>query len=272
MTSERLVSPNWRTGFDIFVTRSLSLVVALILVVIVCVSSFMLLTFPAIAGYYHAVRHSKREEYFIDLPNVFRTNSLVLKGMAVHFIPSYIVGVVGLLPAVLLFLAPVLPWSIVGDEWMYASLPLMLLWVPAFFLMGITVFSAYPRLIATNNAIESLRYAISAGKARPLLAFVRGFLLLYPIPGWIIHFTMVLSYPFIVAWAVSTTNDIEEEQLEVDGRRPDLLVGVLATLVLAFVLVGFCYLFVELWEIAGFAVWLVLSLIIVFLWARRFNK
>jgi len=86
----------------------------------------------------------------------------------------------------------------------------MILWLPSFFLVGMAVFNGYPRLITTNDGIGSLRYAISAGKAKPLLALVRGFILLYPIPGWILHWLMVLSYPFLTAWAIGTALDTTE--------------------------------------------------------------
>jgi hypothetical protein len=80
-SSELLPQPNWRRELDAFLSRPVSLVAALIFAVTVCVVSFMLLTFPAIASFYYAVRHSRREDYFIDLPNVSRTASLVLVGM-----------------------------------------------------------------------------------------------------------------------------------------------------------------------------------------------
>lgn len=271
MASESLERPNLRKGLEIFASRPLSLVAALILGVIVCVASFMLLTPPVIAGYYYAVRNSGREEFFIDLPNITRTTSLVVTGIGRYFIPSYIVGFCGLLPALVLFIAPVLPASILGDDWMYAGIPLMILWLPAFFLMGVTVFNAYPRLIATNDSIDSIRYAFSVGKANPLIPIARGFMLLYPIPGWIIHFLMVFTYPVITAWAVSATGDTTEKWSEVAERSRRLWVGVGSGLALSAVLVSFCFLFVILWETIGFIVWLVFACASVFIWARRFN-
>jgi hypothetical protein len=231
----------------------------------------MLLTFPVIAGYYYAVRNSRREEFFIDLPNITRTTFLVLSGVGRYFVPSYIVGFCGLFPALFLFIAPVLPASILGDNWMYVGIPMMLLWLPAFFLMGVTVFNAYPRLIAANDSIDSIRYAFSVGRANPLISIARGFMLLYPIPGWIIHFLMVFSYPIITAWAVSATGDTTERWHEVEERSRSLWIGVATGLVLSAVLVGFCFLFVSLWEIAGFVGWLILCFISVLLWARKYS-
>ena len=267
----QIKQPNWRTGFNIFMTRPLSLVVALIFAIIICLASFMLLAFPVVAGYYYAIGNSKREEFFIDLPNVLRTTSLVTSGMGKYLIPSYIVGFLGLVPALILFLAPVLPASLLGDNWTYVSIPLMILWLPAFFLMGVTIFNAYPKLITTADGIGAIRYAVSVGKANRLLAVARGFVLLCPIPGWIIHFLMVFSYPIITAWAVSATGDTTEEWYEAQASFRSLWVGVATGLVLSGILVGFCFLFVSLWEIAGFVGWLVLSFISVFIWARRYN-
>ena len=191
-------------------SRPLSLVTALILAVLICLASFMLLTFPVIAGYYYAVRQSKREEYFIDLYNIFRTAFLVLGGIRKYFVQSYILGLTCLLPAAALYVAPVLPMATAGERGIYASLSLMLLWLPSFFLAGVTVFNGYPRLIATNDGIGSVRYAVSAGRAKPLLALARGFMLLYPLPGWILHWLMVFSYPLLTVWAIGAAADTTE--------------------------------------------------------------
>ena len=268
MTVAPLKQPDWQTGFNVFGSRAFSLIAAFILAVIMCIASFMLLTFPVITGYYYAVRHSRREEFFIDLPNIVRTVFLVLEGIGRFFFQSYVVGLLGLLPAIILFLTPVLPWSILESEaWMYASIPLMILWLPAFFLMGVTVFNAYPYLIATNDGIGAMRQAFSAGRDKPLIALARGSMLLLPLPGWLIHFLMVFSYPIITAWAVAETEDAPHVQ-----RVAGLWEGVASGLVLAAAMLGACYLFVGLWETAGFIVWLVFCFIAVMLWARRYSS
>jgi hypothetical protein len=206
--SERLLTrPDWRTGLGIFGSRALSLVAALILAICISLGSFMLLALPAIAGYYYAVRHSKAERYFIDFPTIVRTAGLVVAGMAKCFGGSYVVGLTLLVPAWALLLAPVLTWSLLSDESMYAGLPLMVLWLPSFFLMGVALFNAYPYLVATNDSIGAVRYAVTTARREPGAAFVRGCIILFPVPGLIIHFLMALSYPIIAAWAVSETDE-----------------------------------------------------------------
>jgi len=191
--------------------------------------------------------------------------------MRKFFIPSYIIGFLGFFPALILFLAPVLPASILGNSWIYIGIPLMILWLPAFFLMGITVFNAYPKLLTDTDGISAIRYALSVGKANSPVALARGFLLLFPVPGWVIHFVMVFSYPVITAWAVSATGDTTENWYQVQKISRHLWVGVGTGMVLSAILVGLCFLFVSLWEIAGFIGWLIFSFISVFLWARRYN-
>lgn len=264
--------PNWRTGFEIFATRPLSLVSVLILAVILCVISWMLLFFPVIAAYYFAVRQSRREEYLIDLNSILRTTALFLKGIPTYFVQSYILGLIGLLPAAILFFIPVVPLYVAEDHaWAYyVSLVLSVLWVPALFMAGVTVFNGYPRLIVTNNSIDAIRYAVSEGKANPLLALARGFLLLSPVPGGILHFTMVLSYPWLTAWAVATSGDIDElERKEKETEGLSMFGAVGLTLLLAAVMVGACFLFVGLWHTAGFIVWLIFSFILVFIFVPK---
>ena len=126
MASEQLGHPDWRRGLETFATRPLSLVAALILALLICLASLMLLIFPVITGYYYAVRQSKKEEYFIDLYNIFRTTSLVFGGIRRYFVQSYILGLTTLLPATALYAAPVLPWVIAGERGIYASMCLLL--------------------------------------------------------------------------------------------------------------------------------------------------
>ena len=166
MSSTPLAEPNFRKGLEIFASRPVSLVAALIAAVVVSVVSFMLLLFPVIAAYFYAVRQSRKEEFFIDLGNVLRTTSLVFGGIKRYFVQSYLMGILGLLPALLLLLAPVLLFGWAGEDWRTLSLILQILWLPAFFLMGSVVLYGYPCLIASNSAIGSLRYAFSAGKSK----------------------------------------------------------------------------------------------------------
>jgi hypothetical protein len=256
MEGQHLPQPNLRKGLEIFATRPLSLVASLILAVVISVVTFLLLTFPVIAGYYYAVRQSMREEYFIDLNNVFRTNSLVFSGIKRYFVQSYILGITGLIPAVGLLLVPLVPFEIGGEQWKWLSLILQILFLPAFFLAGAVVLYGYPCLIATNNAIGSLRYAISAGKAKLLKVLAVGFILLFPITGFIFHLLMILTYPLIVSWAVVVTADTSESLIEVKGKGEGVLPGMLLSLFLVAVAGGLCYLSVSLWGGPGFVAWL----------------
>jgi hypothetical protein len=207
MISPPLKEPKLRRGLEIFASRPISLVVALIAAVVVFMVSFMLLLFPAIAAYFYAVRHSRREEYLIDLENVFRTNGLFFKGIGTYFIQGYIMGILGILPALALLLIPILPLELYNAEGRNLSLILQILFFPAFFLMGSVVLYGYPCLIATNSAIRSLGYAVSKGKSKLLKVMALGLVLLVPIPGAIFHLFMPLTYPFLVSWAVSDTAD-----------------------------------------------------------------
>ncbi len=272
MGDEEITQPNWRTGLEIFITRPLSLVGVLIVAVILIVISWMLLLLPAIASYYFAVKYSRREEYLIDLNSIFRTTGLFLRGIPTYFVQSYILGLIGLLPAAILFFIPVVPLYVAEDHtWAYyVSLVLLVLWVPALFLAGVTVFNGYPRLIVTNDGMDAIRYAVSEGKTNPLLALARGLLILSPIPGGILHFMMVLSYPWLTAWAVATSDDIEEiEKAKKETEGISMLGAVGLTLVLAAVMFGACFIFVGLWHTVGFVIWLIFCFILVFLFVPR---
>ena len=269
LKAERLAQPNLSKGLEIFATRSLSLVLAFIIAVVVCVISFFLLTFPVIAGYYYSIRYSRRERYFIDIENIMRTAFLVFRGIRIYFIQSYVFGLLGFLPIAILFFSPLLPWILAGDQGMHLGLILQILWIPAFFLTGIMVFHGYPHLIATNDGRESLRYAFAMGKARPFPAIGRGFLLLYPIPAAIFHFLMVLSYPILVGWAVAATDDVEERKPEVQAQGKVTLVKLLLTLALAGVMFGIIYLLSWLLGGLGLFIGLGLSFALALLFARR---
>lgn len=272
MDHEEIAQPNWRTGLEIFITRPLSLVGVLIIAVVLSVMSWMLLLLPTIAAYCFAVKHSRKEEYFIDLNSILRTVGLFLSGIPRYFVQSYILGLTGLVPAVILFFVPIVPIMVAEDHaWAYyVSLLLLALWIPALFLAGATVFNGYPRLIVTNNGIDAIRYAVSEGKAKPLLALARGSLILSPIPGLIFHFLMVLSYPWLTAWAIATSADIEDIEEKKRGAEGISMFAALGlTLLLAVVMVGACFLFVGLWHTAGFVIWLIFSFVLVFLFIPR---
>jgi hypothetical protein len=219
MTCNQIVQPDLRRGFAIFTSRPLSLITALILAIVLCIISFLLLTFPVIAGYYYAVRHSKREEYFIDLNNIFRTAFFIFTGIKRFFIQSYILGIIGILLAIILLVIPLLPLQVAGEQGKFLSIVLQILWLPAFFLYGGVVLYDYPHLISTNNAIGSLRYALSEGKASFFKTLFVGFLILFPIPGVIFHLLMGLTYPFLVAWAVSVTDNNNEFPLKIRAKK-----------------------------------------------------
>lgn len=273
MENQALPPPSLQTGWQIFVSRSLSLIAAFIMAVILCVISFFLLTFPVITGYYYAVRHSRREEYFIDMVNISRTTALLFRGIGKYFFQSYIFGIIGLLPVVVLFIAPVLPAIISPEKGLTLSLILQILWIPTFFLAGAVIFYGYPHLVATNSGIASFRYALSMGKANPLAAIGRGLLLLYPIPAALFHFLMVFSYPILVGWAVASTDDESfKVKKEVSAPGEITLKKLLLTLLLAAVMVGILYLFAGLWGGIGFFIGLGLCFTLALLFAKRITR
>jgi hypothetical protein len=253
MSTAPLAEPRFRKGLEIFESRPLSLVAALIVAVVVCVVSFLLLFFPVIAAYFYAVRQSRREEYFIDLENVLRTSALIFAGIKRYFIQSYVLGILGLLPALALLLAPILPLELAGEEGQTMSLVLQILFLPAFFLMGSLVLYGYPYLIATNSAVGSIRYAVSKGKSKFFKVIALGFVLLIPIPGAIIHLLMGLTYPLLASWAVSDTADDTERLLPFEKKeRTSRALGLFGIAMLG----GLLYLCINLWGGPGFVAWL----------------
>ncbi len=273
MESQALPSPSLQLGWQIFVSRSLSLIAAFIMAVVLCVISFFLLTFPVIAGYYYAVRHSRREEYFIDLVNISRTTALLFRGIGRYFVQSYVFGIIGLLPVAVLFFFPVLPAIISPEKGFILGLFLQILWIPTFFLAGAVIFYGYPHLIATNRGIASFRYALSMGKTKPLATIGRGVLLLYPIPAALFHFFMVFSYPILVGWAVASTDDESfEVKKEVVAPGEITLKKLFLTLLLAAVMVGILYLFAGLWGGVGFFIGLGLCFTLALLFAKRITR
>jgi len=242
-----LPEPNLRQGLHIFASRPFSLVAALILVIVIFLGTFMVLVFPAIAAYFYAVRQSRREEYFIDLNNIVRTCGLVFGGIKRYFLQSYLLGIVGLLLPVALLLAPLVPLKMMGSEGKTLSLVLQVLYIPAFFLAGAVVLYGYPDLIATNDAIRSLRRAIASGRAKLWKVLALGFVLLCPLPGFVVHLLMVLSYPFIAAWAVSATADPTEIWSEPGVKERQKVPGMLVAFTLVAIAAIGGYLLFRLW-------------------------
>ena len=267
-------NPNLNAGWQIFVSRSLSLITTFIIAVVLCVISFFLLTFPVIAGYYYAVRHSRREEYFIDLVNISRTASLLFRGISRYFFQSYIYGIIGLLPVVILYFLPVLPVLISPEKGLILSLVLQFLWIPAFLLGGAVIFYGYPYLIVTNSAVASFQYAISTAKAKSLPTIGRGFLLLFPFPAIAFHFLMIFSYPILVSWAVATTDDEKVAGIKKGGPATSEITFTkfLLALLLAGVMIGILYLFAWLFGGIGFFIGLGLSITLGLLFMRKITR
>jgi hypothetical protein len=256
MVRNQIVQPSLHKGWHIFASRPISLVVALIFAVVICVISFFLLTFPVIAGYYYAVSQSKREEFFIDLGNVFRTTFLVLSGVRKYFFQSYVLGLFGLVPPIVLLLIPVLA----VEQGSSLSIVLQVLWLPALFLAGAVVLFGYPYLLATNQGFGALGHAVSMGKAKPVLVFGVGVLILFPIPGAIFHLLMVFSYPILAASAVASTADATERLLEIFEREERKKRGLGFYVVVLAIVFGGCYFFEQLWGGPGILFWLGLCL------------
>jgi len=121
--------------------------------------------------------------------------------------------------------------------------------------------------------MASFRYTLSMGKAKPLAAIGRGFLLLYPIPAALFHFLMVFSYPILVAWAVASTEDETfEAKKDVSVPGEVTLKKFLLTLLLAAVMVGILYLFAGLWGGIGFFIGLGLCFTLALLFAKRITR
>jgi len=158
---------------------------------------------------------------------------------------------------------------IADERGIYASLILQILWLPAFFLAGAIVFYGYPYLIATNNGIGSLRYALSAGKTKLFGTFARGFLLLFPLPAAIFHFFMVFSYPLLTAWAVATTGDTAEKKQEIHFEKRVSFGSIVFGLGLAAVMFCIIYILAWMWGGAGLFIGLGISFFLVFLFRKK---
>jgi hypothetical protein len=268
-----LTTPSLQRGWEIFSSRPLSLVFAFIVAVVICVVSLFLLTFPVIAGYGYAVRQSRREKYFIDINAMLRTTALLFRGIKIYFGQSYVFGFLGILPTAILFFITVLPiLTSTNQKALILSLALEILWVPAFFLAGAFVFFGYPYLIATNQGKDAIRYALSVGKSEPLATTGKGFLLLFPLPGWIIHFLMIISYPILASWAIAATDDPANAQQEVFGQGQATFAKLILGLILAAVMVFVLHFSVAWWGGIGFFIGLGISFILAFVFASKVLK
>jgi hypothetical protein len=219
MDETQVTEPSLVRGWRIFSSRPLALIAALIVAVIVSVITFLLLVFPVITGYYYAVRQSRRERFFIDLETVAGTTGDLFVGIRKYFLASYVIGILGLVVPLLMLVLPVVALG-EGRELTLPSLIFGVLWVPAFFLLGSVVLYGYPALIVSGRATASLGYAVSAGRDTPVRAFLLGFLILFPVTGFLFHVLMVFSYPILVASALGTARQVELELPE--GADPEL--------------------------------------------------
>ena len=264
MSATQIVGPSLRRGWTIFASRPLSLVVVLIAAVAISVVSFLLLTFPVIAAYYYAVRQSRREEYFIDLNAVAGTVLHFFVGIGKHFWKSYWLGVVGLLVPGGLLVLPAVVLEVAGQRSLPFSLILMVLWLPAFFLTGAAVLYGYPYLVSAQKG-SALGYALSRGKARPFSVVALGFLLLFPIPGFIFHLLMVFSYPILVSSSLGIAEDMGIQERGIAGAQEVTLGRLGIALALAAVMFGLIFLLAWVWSGVGFFVGIALSFLLAFL-------
>jgi len=271
MDGTQVAEPSLARGWKIFSSRPLALIAALIVAVIVSVVTFLLLVFPVIAGYYYAVRESRRERFFIDLEAVARTTADLFVGIRKYFLASYVIGMPGLVVPLLILVLPVVALG-EGRELTLLSLVFGVLWVPAFFLLGSVVLYGYPYLMLSGRATASLSYAVSAGRDTPVRAFLLGFLILFPVTGFLFHVLMVFSYPILVASALGTARQVELELPEGAGpklaefvRAQEVTPGRLALgLGLAALMFGVVYGCAWLWGGAGLFVGLGISFLLVF--------
>ena len=135
---------------------------------------------------------------------MFRMNSKFFYGLKRYFFPSFVLGLFGLVPSLLLSIAPAFPLqngSESGVIWWTLSLEVLLL--PAYFLAGSVVLYGFTQLIRTGRGFHSLSYAVKTGARSLLKVLLLGFLLLFPITGFVVHLLMIFTYPIIVGWAVS---------------------------------------------------------------------
>jgi hypothetical protein len=217
-----------------------------------------MLALPVIAGYYYAVRNSRREEYFIDLNNIFATLGHVFVGIRRYFWKSYWLGFVGLLVPVALLILPAVLWQVTGKPLLYPGLALAILWLPAFFLAGAIVLYGYPYLMARPDG-SAVRYALSGARKRPFLTAGIGVLLLFPIPAFVFHLLMVFSYPILVASSLGIAGDMGTPEAIGLGAQEVTLGQLGVAFALAAVMFGITFLLAWLWSGVGLFVGLAVS-------------
>ena len=216
---QALARPSLRLGWAIFASRPISLVAALIVAVVLLVTSFGLLAPPILAGYYHAVRASRRERFLIDLERVLGAVGELFRGIGRHFGRSYLLALGGLLVPLALMLAPAVLLELRGPGAAGWAIALQVLFLPAFAVAGATLLHAVPALVSTDaGTLAAARHALAAARRRPWPSLAVGFLFLFPIPGVLIHLLMVFSYPLLAASAVAATGD--ESQVVIPPRTP----------------------------------------------------
>ncbi len=271
MTLAHFKRPDLKTGFKAFASRPLSLTITLILGVVVSVISFLLLLFPVVPAYYYAVAESRREEFFIDLPNVVRTVTLLFKGIKKYFVQSYLLAFMALLPALALFVLPLIPLYLYENEGLGISLFLQLIWIPVFLFFGSLLLFGYPQLVVSNNAVLAFKSTVAGIKRAPLLVFILGFLTLVPFTAFVFHLFMVFTYPILAGWAMSAVSvgaqpdqgaPITGSAHGMEGAQ-EVTLGALGTaLVGAVLMFVIIYGLAWLWGGTGFFVGLGISLVI----------
>jgi len=187
MGAERAIGPSWNRGWVIFTTRPITLAVTLVVAVIASVISMGLLFFPAIVGFHHAIRYGRREMQFIDLAVIANTIGLFFQGVGRDFVGAWVLGITGSALPVALFVLPVVPLyrpEATISAWNFL---LMLLWIPSSILLGAVLLYGFPNLVEQGHGASALRETFFQGRSHKLLAFTIGFLLVFPVTGFIFH-------------------------------------------------------------------------------------
>jgi hypothetical protein len=248
----QLAPPSLEAGWRIFATRPISLVAALVVATIVSLVSFLLLLFPAVAGYFYAVRESRREEYFIDLNNIARMIGNLFAGIKGYFWPSYPVGLLGIVFPLFLMVLPVLGWE-EGHSLSRFRLLMLFLWIPACWILGSIILYGYPYMVIVRRGFASLRHGLESGRRHPTLAFSLGFLICFPITAFFFHLLMVFSYPILAGSALGIAAELGSERRKAETQLQEVTLGrLLLALGLAGVMVAALMFSVWLWGGVGF--------------------
>ena len=203
-----------KAGFLVFATRPVSMVATLVLAVAASVISLGLLFFPAIAGFYLAVRESRREEFFIDLENVVRTVGIFFKGMQAFALGAWVLGLFGIVVSIVLLVIPVIPSIEETPAGYELGLRLSFLFIPAFWLMGSVLIHGFPNLVRGAGGWRSITTSLKHGVRTPFLALFIGFLVLFPMTGFFFHIFMIFTYPIFVGWVLARDRQLQLEPLK----------------------------------------------------------